>query len=88
LTTLEEFVQEDDASVFKNISDAEGKSSSLHGLTDLVNVQIVNSFTNTSLLHAHIDSLNLLDAENLRPGWDSYFMVGFPHFLPLTDKAH
>lgn len=48
-------------------------------LQDLTDVRVINSFHSISDLYAHLDSLNLLDPENLRPGWDAYFMVRFCH---------
>ena len=46
----------------------------LHSLTDLVNLHVVNPYDSFRALHEHLDELNLLDPERLRPGWDVYFM--------------
>ncbi|KAF9469872.1 cytidine deaminase-like protein [Collybia nuda] len=69
------FVQEDDTIVFGNTSVTDENLSSLRSLSDMVNVHIVNSFPEISLLYTHIDKLDLLNPENLRPGWDAYFMT-------------
>lgn len=53
------------------------RSSSLRALSDLVNIQVVNAFTTLQALHAHLDGVDLLHPEHLRPSWDAYFMVGF-----------
>ena len=50
-------------------------SSSLHSLSDLVDLHIVNSFESIPALRTHLDTLDLLNPERLRPGWDTYFMV-------------
>ncbi|KAJ7492461.1 cytidine deaminase-like protein [Mycena latifolia] len=68
--SLEEFVREDDTIVF-----GVGGTSSLHDLSDLVNIHVSNTFQNLSLLHSHLDDLNLLDPGHLRPQWDAYFMT-------------
>jgi dCMP deaminase len=67
---LEEFVREDDRIVF-----GAGEPSSLHSLSDLVNIHVSNTFQNLSMLYSHLDDLNLLDPGHLRPQWDAYFMV-------------
>lgn len=38
-------------------------------------IKINNRFPTLDELHLHLDQLNLLDEERLRPGWDLYFMV-------------
>ncbi|KAI0715347.1 cytidine deaminase-like protein [Earliella scabrosa] len=40
----------------------------------LASVHVVNSFESVSGLHDHLEQINLLDSERLRPGWDTYFM--------------
>ena len=80
--SLEEFVRADDRITFgfeSSPSDSATMPSSLQNLRDLFDVQIINSFKSVPDLYTHLDSLNLLDPENLRPGWDAYFMVCFPH---------
>ncbi|KAJ7706011.1 cytidine deaminase-like protein [Mycena rosella] len=68
--SLEEFVREDDSIVF-----GVGETFSLHNLSDLVNIHVSNTFQNFTLLHSHLDDLNLLDPGHLRPHWDAYFMT-------------
>ncbi|KZT62600.1 hypothetical protein CALCODRAFT_533680 [Calocera cornea HHB12733] len=51
-------------------------AASLHTLArSLTHVSVLNGFATIPELHAHLDALDLLDPERLRPGWDSYFMV-------------
>ena len=73
--SLEKFVLDDDCLVFGMEPKPSPKPSSLHDLSDMVNVHITNPFRSVSDFRRHLDSLNLLDPEQLRPGWDAYFMV-------------
>ncbi|KAF5323519.1 hypothetical protein D9611_005651 [Ephemerocybe angulata] len=73
-TNLEEFVRENDRLVYG--------TQSLHELWDQVHVNVVNGFPSIDKLHGHLNSLDLLKAEHLRPSWDAYFMVNFT-FRPL-----
>ncbi|TFK36977.1 cytidine deaminase-like protein [Crucibulum laeve] len=73
-STLEEFVLEDDRAVFGNEPLANSKTS-LQSMSDLVNIQITNSYPSVSDLRLYLDRLDLLDSEHLRPGWDAYFMT-------------
>ncbi|KAJ3998521.1 cytidine deaminase-like protein [Lentinula boryana] len=41
----------------------------------LVNVRVDNDFPSKHALHAHIESLDLLNPLHLRPDWDMYFMT-------------
>lgn len=41
----------------------------------LASVTICNNFENVDGLWRYLDSVNLMDEERLRPGWDTYFMV-------------
>ena len=78
--SLEEFVRDDDRIVFgvdPSSSISVTMHSSLQNLRDLVDIHVINSFKSVPDLYTHLDSLNLLDPENLRPGWDAYFMVCF-----------
>jgi hypothetical protein len=52
-----------------------GREIGLRSLHDLVDISINNDFSRLSDLHAHINNLNLLDPQHLRPSWDTYFMV-------------
>lgn len=46
-----------------------------------MNVHVNNSFDSLSALYSHLDDVDLMDVERLRPGWDTYFMVniGYPN---------
>ncbi|KAJ6519987.1 cytidine deaminase-like protein [Mycena sanguinolenta] len=71
--SLEAFVRDHDSVVFgTGLPDS---LSSLHSLSDLVNIHICNNFPSLSTLHSHLDDLNLLDPGHLRPQWDAYFMT-------------
>ncbi|KAN0100336.1 Cytidine deaminase-like protein [Tylopilus felleus] len=77
--SLEEFVREDDECVFGTdvySTDSDQKSlSGLRGLNHLVKLNIINTFQSLSELHFHLDFLDLINAERLRPQWDTYFMT-------------
>jgi len=49
--------------------------SPLHSLQQYVTLHVINNFDNVAALHSYLDDLNLLDANRLRPSWDSYFMT-------------
>lgn len=49
--------------------------SPIQQLERLVHLRIDNPFQSVSEFHAHLDSLDLLDVDRLRPQWDTYFMV-------------
>ncbi|KIM47742.1 hypothetical protein M413DRAFT_417056 [Hebeloma cylindrosporum] len=70
--SLHDFVNDDDRIVFRG---EPTRSSSLQSLSDLVNIQVGNSFTTLQGLHAHLDDVDLLHPEHLRPSWDAYFMT-------------
>ncbi|KIO31744.1 hypothetical protein M407DRAFT_14058 [Tulasnella calospora MUT 4182] len=36
---------------------------------------VINHFETIEGLHNHLEDINILDQERLRPGWDSYFMT-------------
>lgn len=74
-TSLECFLQENDELVFGNNSNGISGLSSLRGIQDLVDVHINNGFNDSSELDAHLENLNLLDPQHLRPSWDAYFMT-------------
>lgn len=55
---------------------AQGKrASTLRDAMAMAPVQIMNDFGTEEDLYAHLEWINLLDGERLRPGWDTYFMV-------------
>ncbi|KIK07201.1 hypothetical protein K443DRAFT_87498 [Laccaria amethystina LaAM-08-1] len=74
-TSLENFVQENDSIVFDTYTPAQQKKTSLQNLRELVNIHVTNSYLSVEELHTHLESLNLLDWEHLRPSWDAYFMT-------------
>lgn len=74
--SLEDFIQEDDRIVFGSLLSPElSKANCLRNLNDLVNFHVNNSFPNLECLHRHLDALDLLHPEHLRPNWETYFMV-------------
>ncbi|KAH0591034.1 hypothetical protein H2248_001144 [Termitomyces sp. 'cryptogamus'] len=78
--SLEKFVRDNDRVSFGvGVSDPAktdfDESSSLLSLRDLVNIHVFNSFKTIPSLHKHLEELNVLDPERLRPGWDAYFMT-------------
>ena len=74
--SLEDFVQEDDRTVFGSLLLPDlSKANCLRNLADLVNFHVNNSFPDLECLHRHLDTLDLLHPEHLRPNWDTYFMV-------------
>ncbi|KAJ2930498.1 hypothetical protein H1R20_g6591, partial [Candolleomyces eurysporus] len=66
-TSLEQFVTDNDRLTYG--------PASLHELQDLVNVRVVNAFQTVEKLHSHLESLDLVNTEHLRPSWDAYFMT-------------
>ncbi|KAH9065821.1 cytidine deaminase-like protein [Lactarius vividus] len=44
-------------------------------LQQYVTLHVINNFDDVATLHSHLDDINLLDANRLRPSWDSYFMT-------------
>lgn len=62
-------------------------TSPLFSLQQYVTLHVINNFDDVATLHSHLDDINLLDANRLRPSWDSYFMVnsrGTPLAQELT----
>ncbi|KAI0001704.1 cytidine deaminase-like protein [Russula vinacea] len=49
--------------------------SPLHSLQGYVTLHVVNNFDTVAALHSYLDDINILDADRLRPSWDSYFMT-------------
>ncbi|KAL4070649.1 cytidine deaminase-like protein [Scleroderma citrinum] len=78
--SLEEFVRQHDEDAF-GINVDSGKlerfygPAGLHALHSFVKLNVINTFQTVSDLHDHLDALNILNAERLRPRWDSYFMT-------------
>jgi dCMP deaminase len=47
----------------------------LRALMSHAHLTIMNSFETIPDLEKHLNEINLLDSERLRPGWDGYFMA-------------
>jgi len=47
----------------------------LRSFRNLVNLHVANNFVTVPALYSHLDDINLLNPERLRPGWDTYFMT-------------
>ncbi|KZT30895.1 hypothetical protein NEOLEDRAFT_44111 [Neolentinus lepideus HHB14362 ss-1] len=83
ISSLEEFIVGNDRHVYgQTIEETDNlhhgvqhSSNSLHSLKHLVNLHIVNSFEAVSAFQTHLDTLNLVDPNRLRPDWDTYFMT-------------
>lgn len=73
--SLEGFLRENDELVFGQSNDGRFSPSSLRNFQDLVDIHINNNFNELSELYAHLENLNLLDPQHLRPSWDAYFMT-------------
>lgn len=62
-------------------------STSTSAMTDfsrvmsLATVKVDNCFPDVEGLWTYLETLNLLDEERLRPGWDTYFMVCLSIFI-------
>ena len=67
LISLEDFVAEDDHMTFG--------PGGLEAIRALVDIQIDNTYNTIDALHSHLDDINLLHPDHLRPCWDQYFMV-------------
>ena len=76
---LESFIDEHDFLTWASgplTSQTDNPTTSLHALQPFVNVTVINNFLSVERLWQHLSELDLLNSERLRPGWDSYFMVG------------
>ncbi|KAF4622966.1 hypothetical protein D9613_002238 [Agrocybe pediades] len=73
--SLEDFIEDDDRTVFGRARSSSSTSSSLQNIDDLVNVRVVNTFSSLQGLHLYLDGIDLLDPEHVRPSWDAYFMT-------------
>ena len=72
--SLETFVADDDRVSYGPDSD-HVTSAYLFASQHLCHVNIINSFPKLEQLYSHLEVINLLDMDRLRPSWDSYFMV-------------
>ncbi|KAG8915361.1 hypothetical protein FRC01_003689 [Tulasnella sp. 417] len=76
LDNLREFLTKNDREHYGTVSDAEQRTSSLHDiLSSSAHISIINHFETIEGLHNHLEDINILDQERLRPSWDSYFMT-------------
>ncbi|KAF9486309.1 hypothetical protein BDN70DRAFT_794147 [Pholiota conissans] len=73
--SLEDFVADNDRHIYGLSHSASSKAESLHNLGDLINIRIINSFKSLQELYSHIDKVDLLHPEHIRPTWDAYFMT-------------
>ena len=48
---------------------------SLYSIREYVTLHILNDFATKEELHSHLDTVNLLNTDRLRPSWDTYFMA-------------
>jgi dCMP deaminase len=86
--SLEKFVIEHDAEVYgKNLlrpQQHDGRSP-IQELEKLAHLRIDNPFLTVPEFQAHLESVDLLNVERLRPHWDTYFMVSaYQEWEPLT----
>lgn len=65
---------------------ATGPPTDLARVLAAAHVTVCNRFATVDALSAHLDALDLLDEERLRPGWDLYFMVCLNQ-CPPVDSA-
>ncbi|KAI6012453.1 cytidine deaminase-like protein [Pisolithus orientalis] len=64
---LQRYRRHDDDRVFGTLG--------LHAIRPFVKVNVLNTFQTVPDLYSHLDSINVLSTERLRPRWDSYFMT-------------
>ena len=95
--SLDAFIIANDADVYGRRSGFHGQNeitensqveypSPLHSLQKYATLHLVNNFDTVTALHSHLDEINLLDADRLRPSWDSYFMVGRAWYHSLQSE--
>jgi dCMP deaminase len=76
---LENFVREHDEALYHGSSTsdriADYGATALHSLNPLIDLYVINTFDSIEALYLYLDSANLLDADRLRPRWDTYFMA-------------
>ncbi|RUS30480.1 cytidine deaminase-like protein [Jimgerdemannia flammicorona] len=82
-SNLESFALHNDHTVFGMPLELHSASSSpssspkrlsVHTLTSLADLIILNPYLTLPPLHAHLLSIDLINPERLRPTWDTYFM--------------
>ena len=87
---LDWFVGENDRNIFGLDAELHGqqiRTTALRSLRNLVNVHVANVFDSITALYSHLDDIDLLNPERLRPGWDTYFMV-ITHSVVLNTISH
>ncbi|KAL0075936.1 cytidine deaminase-like protein [Phycomyces blakesleeanus] len=73
--SLEDFVLQDDHSLFQKMSSPASKEIvPLNILISHADVTVTNAFQTLDELHITVKSLQLMNIERLRPSWDTYFM--------------
>ena len=79
---LDQFVIENDHIVFgpyahlmQELNGRQTPTTALRSFRNLVNIHVANVFDSLPALYSHLDDINFLNPERLRPGWDTYFMV-------------
>ncbi|TBU39078.1 cytidine deaminase-like protein [Dichomitus squalens] len=86
--SLEDFIEEHDTFFYgtdsresgqatpshKSVAFAQPNKASFRSLSQIATVHVVNAFQSIPSLQDHLEEVNLLDPERLRPGWDTYFM--------------
>ncbi|KAH8102562.1 cytidine deaminase-like protein [Cristinia sonorae] len=76
-SSLEDFVREHDECMYgvpKSLT-ASSQSLLVQDVKKLAHIHVINDFPTIPELHSHLDQLNILNQEILRPGWDTYFML-------------
>ncbi|KAJ1961376.1 Deoxycytidine monophosphate (dCMP) deaminase [Dipsacomyces acuminosporus] len=59
--------------VIRNVANTHGLN--LKRMLASANILIANTFPTLDALYEHLDKVDLLNAERLRPSWDTYFML-------------
>ncbi|EJC98640.1 uncharacterized protein FOMMEDRAFT_170881 [Fomitiporia mediterranea MF3/22] len=71
--SLENFVSDDDRVSFGPDSDSV-TTAYLFASQHLCHVNVINAFPSLERLYNHLELIDLLNVDRLRPSWDSYFM--------------
>lgn len=73
---LDAFIDAHDALLYTPGPRTPGEKTDVARVLAAAHVAVNNHFGTVEELYNHLDQLDLLDDERLRPGWDLYFMVG------------
>lgn len=76
--TLDEFIDVHDKLHYGCSSmgtGGKGEMTDFARVMALATIRVDNHYPTVEGLRHHLDSLDLMDEERLRPGWDTYFMV-------------